>query len=88
MDFTPATWAALSRLLDEALERDAGARAEWLRRMAITRPDLAPLLRTLLAAHATSEAADVLSRLPQLDALAHDAAEMTGLAVGPLSADT
>jgi hypothetical protein len=54
MDFTPATWAALSRLLDEALERDAGARAEWLRRMAITHPDLAPLLRTLLAAHATS----------------------------------
>jgi serine/threonine-protein kinase len=84
MHFTPATWAALSRLLDEALERDAAARAEWLRRIATTHPDLAPLLRTLLAAHATSEAGDVLSRLPQLDAPAHDATEVTGLAVGSL----
>jgi len=82
MDVTPATWAALSTLLDEALELDAVKRSEWLQRLAATQPALVPPLRRLLAAHAISETADVLAGLPQLAAPAPG--EASGLAVGEL----
>ena len=84
MDLTPATWVAASMLLDEALELDSDARDEWLERIATTQPSLAPLLQRLLAAHATGETADRLSRLPRLDTRATDLAEASGLAVGSL----
>ncbi|HEY4449012.1 MAG TPA: serine/threonine-protein kinase [Steroidobacteraceae bacterium] len=84
MDVTPATWAALSTLLDEALELDAVKRSEWLQRLAATQPALVPPLSRLLAAHAISETADVLARLPQLAAPVPGVAEASGLAVGEL----
>ncbi len=67
MDITATHWPRLSALLDEALDLDAGARAAWLDRQGRTHPDLAPALRRLLAAHATSETTDLLARLPTLD---------------------
>jgi serine/threonine-protein kinase len=84
MDFTPDTWAAVSALLDQALEHDVSAQAEWLQRISALHPELAPQLRCLLAAHATSETADVLARLPAFGAAAHSAAHVAGLAPGDL----
>jgi serine/threonine-protein kinase len=85
MDVTPAIWEAVSTLLDEALDLDAEARAAWIEQIDATRPELAPLLRRLLAAHASSETADVLRRLPQLNAPAVGGLQAAGgLAVGAL----
>jgi tetratricopeptide (TPR) repeat protein len=42
-------WNEENRLLDEALDLDPGARAEWLRRLAAARPGVAARLSRLLA---------------------------------------
>src|SRR5690348_969910 len=84
MNVTPAMWEAVSTLLDEALDLDADARAAWIEHIDSTRPELAPVLRRLLAAHASSETADVLRRLPQLDVSAVGGSHAAGLAVGAL----
>ena len=67
MDVSAATWGALSKLLDEALDLEPAARATWIDRLDVPQPEFAPLLRKLLAAHATSETTDLLQRLPPLD---------------------
>lgn len=85
MNVTPATWEAVSTLLDEAFDLDAEARAAWIEHIEATRPELAPLLRRLLAAHARSDTADALRGLPQLNAPAVGGLQATaGLAVGAL----
>ena len=84
MNFTPATWAAVSALLDEALEHEGAARAAWLKRVSAAQPALGPPLTRLLEAHATSETADLLARLPHVDAPAQEAAHVAGLAEGSL----
>lgn len=85
MNVTPAIWEAVSTFLDEALDLDAQARAAWIEHIDATRPELAPLLRRLLAAHASSETADVLRRLPQLNAPAVGGLPAAGgVAVGAL----
>jgi tetratricopeptide (TPR) repeat protein len=81
MDVTAARWNTLSKLLDEALDLDAPVRTAWLDELAATRPDVAPAVRKLLAAHATAETADVLARLPTLN-LRAAAARGDGLAAG------
>jgi serine/threonine-protein kinase len=87
MKITPCTWTAVSKLFDEALECDAANRADWLQRIAATHADLVPLLNRLLAAHSTSETADVLAHLPQIAPAALeaiDAFDLTdGSRVGP-----
>jgi serine/threonine-protein kinase len=82
MDVSPATWNALSRFLDEAFDLKPDAREPWLERLAVLRPDLAPALCKLLAAHATGETTDVLSRLPALSRTVGEAAQHPGLARG------
>jgi serine/threonine-protein kinase len=82
MKFSPATWSTLSRLLDEALDLDPAQRTDWLERISDTQPELAPALRRLLAAHATSETADVLAHPPALAAAFAGRAAETGLASG------
>jgi serine/threonine protein kinase len=72
MDLSAATWSDLSGLLDEAFDLEPAERAAWLDRQAGQRPERAAVLRKLLAAHATSETADLLAR----------DAERTGLAAG------
>jgi serine/threonine-protein kinase len=69
VDVSVATRNTLSSLLDEALDLDPPARAEWLDSITSTSPELAPALRKLLAA--TDETADVLARLPALAPLQH-----------------
>jgi eukaryotic-like serine/threonine-protein kinase len=64
MHVSPTAWRDLSRLLDEALDLHPAERAAWLDRQAASQPDRAGALRKLLAAHATSETADLLARLP------------------------
>ena len=66
MDVSPETWKTVSKLLDEAFDLDSENRAAWLEKLRVTRPDLVPLVRKLLAAHSTSGHADVLSHLPAI----------------------
>ena len=80
-----AAWSAISTLLDEAFALEPGGRSDWLSGIDANHPELAPIVRRLLAAHATSETQDVL-RWPQLDASAVAPIETehaTGAAVGP-----
>jgi eukaryotic-like serine/threonine-protein kinase len=84
MDVSAATWNTLSRLLDEALDLDPAARASWIDGVAATLPELAPVLRKLLAAHASSETSDLLQRLPSLEGPAVSASDATGLGIGSL----
>ncbi len=82
MDLSATTWSAVSKLLDEALELEPAARVTWLERLNATRPDVAPAVRELLAAHASSETADVFARLPGIDIELEAAARRVGLAAG------
>ena len=82
MDVSAATWNTLSKLLDEALELEPGVRAAWIDGIDATQPELGPVLRKLLAAHASSETADLLQRLPPVDAPAISGTAAAGLSVG------
>ncbi len=84
MNVTPDTWAAVSTLLDEALDLDADARVLWLEHIHATRPEVAPVLRKLLAAHVACETGDVLQQLPRLDAPVVSVERTAGIAVGAL----
>jgi eukaryotic-like serine/threonine-protein kinase len=69
MKISVTTWNAISTLFDEALDLEPAARPAWLERLQTTKPELAPSVRRLLAAHATTGSSDVLSRLPTIDSL-------------------
>lgn len=81
MQVSATTWNALSELLDEALDLDPSARAIWIEQLSMTQPALAPSVRKLLEAHASSETADVLARLPTLNGTAA-AVRVSALAAG------
>jgi serine/threonine-protein kinase len=83
MDVSAATWNTLSKLLDEALDLEPAERASWIDGLSTTQPELAPVLRRLLAAHASNETADVLQRLPALE-VAGATNDATGLEPGSL----
>ena len=83
---SPATWNALSQLLDEALNLEPAARTAWLAQLATTQPQLAPTLQRLLAAETSSETADILARVPRLASLLKESratALVAGARVGP-----
>ena len=84
MDVSAATWNTLSKLLDEALDLDPGTRAAWIDGLHKTQPELAPVLRKLLAAHASSETSDLLQQLPELDAAGGTPTHVDGLGSGSL----
>ena len=84
MDISAATWNTVSKLLDEALDLEPAARAVWFEQLSATQPALAPSVRKLLAAHASSETNDVFSKLPPLPQGAnHETALSPGDRVGP-----
>jgi eukaryotic-like serine/threonine-protein kinase len=85
MDMSPATWNALSRLLDHALDLDPPQREAWVDGLSVDNPELVPLLRKLLAAHASHETDDVLERLPSIGAEVRSPIEGVGAGalVGP-----
>ena len=69
MKISATTWNTISKLLDEALDLEPAARTTWLERLQISDPDVALSVQQLLAAHATSETADVLAGLPSIEDL-------------------
>jgi serine/threonine-protein kinase len=73
----PASWSDLERLLDEALDRPAAARAAWLDSLDSQFEALKPQLRVLLARAAEVETSDFLATLPsvELDVAAATAAD-------------
>jgi serine/threonine-protein kinase len=86
MEISATTWQTLSKLLDEALDMEPAARTAWLEQLTATQPDIAPSVRRLLAAHASSETADVMARLPPLSVRLDSgraSALSTGDRVGP-----
>jgi eukaryotic-like serine/threonine-protein kinase len=85
MKISATTWNTLSKLLDEALDLEPAARTTWLERLQISDPELASSVQKLLAAHATSETADVLAGLPSIDNLTGASSEQKsqlGLSAG------
>jgi serine/threonine protein kinase len=77
-------WPRALVLMDLALSLPAEQRETWLADTARQEPDLAPLLRKLLAAHARVETHEILATLPkvQRDLRAADSGA-AGLRVGP-----
>ncbi|MBC8118627.1 MAG: serine/threonine protein kinase, partial [Burkholderiaceae bacterium] len=82
MQVSATTWNTLSKLLDEALDLEPAARGPWMEALDRTQPALAPSVRKLLAAHASSETVDVMARLPPLEAGSGAATRTTSLATG------
>jgi len=60
LDLGPAQFARLSQLLDEAIERPAETRESWLADLERREPEIAVLLRDLLASEAACQAAGFL----------------------------
>src|SRR5215510_4340443 len=63
----PASWSDLERLLDEALDRPAAARAAWLDSLDSQFEALKPQLRALLVRAAEVETSDFLATLPSVE---------------------
>jgi eukaryotic-like serine/threonine-protein kinase len=80
--FDPATWSNLERLLDQALDRPAAARAAWLDSLDPQFDALKPQLRALLMRAADVETSDFLAMLPSVD-LDAGASPPEGRIVGP-----
>ena len=78
-----ASWSNLERLLDEALDRPAAARAAWLDSLDSQFDALKPQLRALLARAAEVETSDFLATLPNVELDTAGAATDGGRIVGP-----
>jgi serine/threonine-protein kinase len=79
----PASWSDLERLLDEALDRPASARAAWLESLDSQFEALKPQLRSLLVRAAEVETSDFLATLPSVELDAAAATAEDGRIVGP-----
>ena len=66
MNISPELWQQIDPLLTDALDMEDGARAQWLERLDLTHPHLAPLLRKMLAAHDRAERSQELETVPKL----------------------
>jgi eukaryotic-like serine/threonine-protein kinase len=77
-----ASWSDLERLLDEALDRPAAARAAWLDALDSQFDAIKPQLRALLARAAQVETSDFLATMPSVELDASPAAN-SGRVVGP-----
>jgi serine/threonine-protein kinase len=78
----PASWSDLERLLDEALDRPAAARAAWLDALDSRFDGIKPQLLALLSRAAEVETSDFLATLPSVE-LDAAAAVGGGRIVGP-----
>ncbi|MGH8240395.1 MAG: serine/threonine-protein kinase, partial [Steroidobacteraceae bacterium] len=77
-----ASWSDLERLLDEALDRPAAARAAWLDSLDSQFDALKPQLRALLARAAEVETSDFLATLPSVALEATPATDESGRTIG------
>jgi serine/threonine-protein kinase len=87
IDIDVATWSALNKLLDTALDLPPSERGAWLDRLGAEFDELKPRLRDLLAHEASVETGDFLRTLPKVDAIAVStqapSKEQHGTQVGP-----
>ena len=84
MKLSEERWRDAEPLLSAALDLDAGAREEWLARLSRDRPDLAPLVRRLLAAHDRAERSGELEAIAPLgQEPAHASDHAAGERLGP-----
>jgi hypothetical protein len=86
LEIDAASWATLSRLLDEALDQRPAERAAWLESLGPEHEGLKPQLRDLLAAKSPVETADFLGTLPSVGAADAESTASTGTVgeiVGP-----
>jgi serine/threonine-protein kinase len=67
LDVDEATWNALSRLLDEALDLPAEEREEWLASLPEAAREMGPRLRQLLGPAALATGGSPLDALPRMD---------------------
>ena len=74
-------WQALSPLLDEALDLDAGARSSWLTELERRDPDLASILERLLEEHERLRGSDFLQSSLTIDDT--PGPSLAGQVVGP-----
>jgi len=74
----------LSSLLDIALDLAPNAREEWLDTLPADARALAPVLRGLLARHASGETLDFIDRPPAFDPPRDDASDERPLAAGAM----
>jgi eukaryotic-like serine/threonine-protein kinase len=65
LEIDPASWSALNRLLDEALDRPSTDRAAWIEALGDEFSQLKPRLRELLAHSVEVETGDFLHTLPK-----------------------
>ena len=66
MKISPELWRQIEPLLTDALEMKDSARAAWLHSLEQTHPQLAPALRTILAAHDRAERSQELETVSRL----------------------
>ena len=84
LDIDAASWSTLSRLLDEALDREPADRAAWLEALGPEHEGLKPRLRDLLLGAGAVETVDFLHTMPKIGAAeARAAAGLAGDLVGP-----
>jgi eukaryotic-like serine/threonine-protein kinase len=82
IDVPAGQWAAISKLLDEALDLAADARPGWLARVTAREPQLGGVVKQLLEAHAERETQDLLATLPRLDLPAQPEPPVAGFTAG------
>jgi eukaryotic-like serine/threonine-protein kinase len=93
MELSSPSWQEAYRLLDDALDLPPSERKAWLKRLAVDRAHLSPLLEQLLADHESIETDGFLSDMPKFTSIGigrRKQASMTisgaltkGLLVGP-----
>src|SRR5882672_6003829 len=87
MKISARTMAAVSGLLDQVLELPAAEREPWLQKLALTQPEMVPVLREMLAAREQSGFSQVLQTLPRFagdaNAKVATSALRSGERVGP-----
>jgi len=84
MEIDPASWTALNRLLDDALDRPPAERAQWIESLAGEFASLKPQLRDLLARAASVETGEFMSTVPKFgpEGAVSDAPPSQGPAAG------
>lgn len=86
MKISPELWGQLNPLLTDALNLEAGARAAWLASLDQTHPQLAPMLRKILAAHDRAECSLELETVPKLAPAPRASSEFAGGSrIGPFA---
>jgi eukaryotic-like serine/threonine-protein kinase len=84
MKLSRELWLQVEPLLLAALDMEAGARREWLRRVDASHPEAAPVLRKMIDSHERAERSRELETVPRLaSAPAWSSVHAPGERIGP-----